>query len=255
MIALIGSGNVAHWVASRLERSREFPIAQVYSRDMDNAVALAEKVGAHPICDLSRLRPDCDIYLFTVADDAYRSVLQQIPFTMPLALHTAGSVSQDVFCGYAREYGVLYPLQTFSKHSDMSNLEVPLCLEDNNIGPGREMVERFAAALSGDCRRVDEAQRAVLHLAAVFACNFSNAMASAADEILTAEGLDFKMLLPLMRQTLDKLQELPPAEAQTGPAARGDRSVMEKHLGMLGDERLRNIYREISAYIEERKGR
>ncbi len=254
MIAIIGTGNVAHWVASRLKNSQEFPVAQVYGRRMDQARALAGKVGAQAIDDLSELRRDCDLYLFTVKDDAYREVLEKVPFTMPLAVHTAGSVSQRVFEGHAREYGVLYPLQTISKNADLEGLEVPLCVEDDRLGVSCERVWRLATALSDQSRRVGEDQRAVLHLAAVFACNFSNAMASAADEILTANGLDFKMLLPLMRQTLDKLQELSPVEAQTGPAVRGDREVMDKHIRMLEDERLRNIYREISEYIRARKG-
>lgn len=254
MIAIIGTGNVAHWVASRLKDSQEFPVAQVYGRRMDQVRALAGKVGAQAIDDLSELRRDCDLYLFTVKDDAYREVLEKVPFTMPLALHTAGSVSQRVFEGHAREYGVLYPLQTISKNADLEGLEVPLCVEDDRLGVSCERVWRLATALSDQSRRVGEDQRAVLHLAAVFACNFSNAMASAADEILAANGLDFKMLLPLMRQTLDKLQELSPVEAQTGPAVRGDRAVMNKHIRMLEDERLRNIYREISEYIRAHKG-
>ena len=255
MIAIIGTGNVAHWVVSRLKDSQEFPVAQVYGRRMDQARALAGMAGAQAIDDLSELRRECDLYLFTVKDDAYREVLEKVPFTMPLALHTAGSVSQSVFEGHAREYGVLYPLQTISKNADLEELEVPLCVEDDRLGASRELVWRLAAALSDQCHRVGEAQRAVLHLAAVFACNFSNAMAVIADDLLKADGLDFKMLLPLMRQTLDKLQELSPIEAQTGPAVRGDRAVMDKHIRMLEDERLRNIYREISEYIKERKGR
>lgn len=154
MIAIIGTGNVAHWVASRLKDSQEFPVAQVYGRRMDQARALAGKVGAQAIDDLSELRRDCDLYLFTVKDDAYREVLEKVPFTMPLALHTAGSVSQRVFEGHAREYGVLYPLQTISKNADLEGLEVPLCVEDDRLGVSCERVWRLATALSDQSRRV-----------------------------------------------------------------------------------------------------
>ncbi|MBO4504694.1 MAG: DUF2520 domain-containing protein [Bacteroidales bacterium] len=249
MIALIGSGNVAHWVAERLRHSQEFRIAQVYSRQLEHAQELAAAVGAEAIDDLSRLNPCCDIYLFSVKDDAYRDVLCQIPFRMPVALHTAGTVSQEVFETFAREYGVLYPLQTFSKHTNLSELEVPLCVENNHINESRALTMRLAQTLSDTCHIVCEEQRAVLHLAAVFANNFGNAMASIADDILKANGMDIKMLLPLMRQTLNKLHTLSPAEAQTGPAARSDRTVMEKHLKMLPDEKTRTIYTVISDYI------
>lgn len=254
MIALIGSGNVAHWVAERLRHSQEFRIAQIYSRQMEHAQELAAAVGAEAIDDLSKLTPSCDIYLFSIKDDAYRDVLRQIPFRMPVALHTAGTVSQEVFAAFAREYGVLYPLQTFSKHTDLSNLEVPLCVENNHINENSDMTMRLAKTLSDTCHIVCEEQRAVLHLAAVFANNFSNAMASIADDILKSDGMDINILLPLMRQTIEKLHTLSPAEAQTGPAARGDRTVMDKHLKMLPDEKTRAIYTIISDYIMNNTG-
>ena len=119
------------------------------------------------------------------------------------------------------------------------------------IGRNRDKVHRLASELSGTCYAVDESRRAVLHLAAVFACNFGNAMNHIADDILKAEGMDLKMLLPLLQESLRKLQTLSPAEAQTGPAARGDRLVMEKHLSMLEDDRVKRIYREVSRYIED----
>lgn len=253
MIALIGSGNVAHWVAGRLKDSQEFPVGQVYSRRMENARALADTLGAEAVDDLSRLRADCDLYLFSVKDDAYGEILKKIPFTMPVALHTAGSVSQNVFSGHAREYGVLYPLQTFSKTTDLVQLQVPLCVEESMIDRSRDKVHRLAAELSSTCYAVDESRRAVLHLAAVFACNFGNAMNHIADDILKAEGMDLKMLLPLLQESLRKLQTLSPGEAQTGPAVRGDRMVMEKHIAMLEDDRVKRIYREVSQYVEEHK--
>ena len=252
MISLIGSGNVAHWVALRLADSKDFPIGQVYSRTLGNARALAERVGAQAIDDLSQLRRDCDIYLFTVADDVYGEVLEQVPFTMPLALHTAGSVSQDVFKAHAAEYGVLYPLQTFSKKADMSRLEVPLCLEDEHIGDSRGEVARFASALSGDCRRVDGAQRAVLHLAAVFACNFVNHCCTLSADVLAPSGLDFEVMQPLLEETVAKLKEMSPRQAQTGPAIRWDTSVITRHLDMLQSSPMsQQIYKLMSQSIHD----
>ena len=249
MIALIGSGNVAHWLAQKLRQSSEFPIAQVYSRNVEHAQALASKVGAQAIDDLSKLNPNCEMYLFSIKDDAYSAILPALPFKLPVAIHTAGSVSQNVFQGYAENYGVLYPLQTFTKSENMEKMTVPLCIEDNALGERKCRVGRLARELSDKLYDISEEQRGVLHLAAVFACNFSNAMANMADDILKADNLDFQMLLPLMRQTLDKLQWMSPAMAQTGPAARKDAAVMEKHLQMLPSEEMKTIYRQISNYI------
>lgn len=255
MIALLGSGNVAHWLAQRLRNSKEFPIAQVYSRHLDNAKELAQKIGAQAIDDLNALNPDCEVYVFSLKDDAYAEVLQSLPFELPLAVHTAGTVSQSVFAGHARHYGVIYPLQTFSKSMDMTDFQVPLCVERDMTGDDFDKVMRLAAELSETRYEISEAQRGVLHLAAVFACNFSNAMACVADGILKDSGMKLDMLMPLMQQTLDKLKIMSPAQAQTGPAARADKTVMEKHINALPTAELQALYRSISEYIMKKCGR
>lgn len=251
MIALIGSGNVAAWIAHRLRDSREFRIGQVYSRHLDHARRIADGVQAQAIDDIGQLSPEASLYLFSVADDAYGELLPRIPFTMPVALHTAGSVSQRVFEGHAREYGVLYPLQTFSKDTVYEGLQVPVCLETDHLEASLDVVERLAAALSDRCCRMSEQQRAVAHLAAVFACNFSNAMFSIADDILKDNGMSLDLLRPLMQQTLDKLDSMSPRQAQTGPARRGDEAVMRWQIETLENPLVRELYCLISKYIRE----
>ncbi len=168
MIALIGSGNVAHWVARRLADSEEFRIGQVYSRQLSHAQALAEEMSAQAIDDLAKLDPRCELFLFALKDDAYADAMRKLPFKLPVALHTAGAISQQVFDGYAEEYGVLYPLQTFSKSAaPQQKIQVPLCMETNRIIRSKLRVRRLAERLSPLQYEVNEAQRAVLHLAAV----------------------------------------------------------------------------------------
>lgn len=250
MIALIGSGNVAAWIAHRLRDSKEFRIGQVYSRNIDHARRIADRVEAEAIDRMEDLSREASMYLFSVSDDAYRKLLPQIPFTMPLALHTAGSVSQQVFAGYAVEYGVLYPLQTFSENSVYEGLQVPVCLETDHLGASLDSVERLAAALSEQRCRMSGHQRTVAHLAAVFACNFSNAMFTIASDILQENGMSLDLLRPLMQQTLDKLDVMSPRQAQTGPAKRRDDRVLHNHLAALDDPIQRDIYRLISMYIQ-----
>lgn len=249
MIALIGSGNVATWIAGRLRDSDEFRIGQVYSRHLDNAKKLADSLGAKAIDDLKMLDPACDIFLFALRDDAYPEILNEIPFKMSIALHTAGSVSQHIFKDHAELYGVLYPLQSFSKQTDMSALEVPLFVEGDRLGKAKDIVMRLAAMLSNRSGEMTEEQRKVVHLAAVFACNFSNAMCGIADDILRDHDMSLEVLMPLLQHSLDKLKTMSPKQAQTGPAARGDTVVMGQQLFALKDERLQAIYRELSDYI------
>lgn len=251
MIALIGSGNVATWVASKLADSKEFAIGQVYSRNLDHARALADRVGAEAIDDLRKLNPACEIFLFALRDDAYPDILKEIPFRMPLALHTAGSVSQHIFKNYADSYGVVYPLQTLSKTMDFSTVKVPLCVESDCLGDNQAKVMRLVTELSDLHCEMTEKQRAVAHLAAVFACNFSNALYGIADELLQKEGFSLELLMPLMEQTLAKLKTMSPAEAQTGPAARRDTVVMGKQMMALSDSRMRDVYEALSTYIME----
>lgn len=249
MITLIGSGNVATWIAYRLRNSREFPISQVYSRNIGHARKIASLSGAEAIDDLRQLDSGSAIFIFSISDDAYPEVLSQIPIELPVALHTAGSVSQSIFERHARNYGVLYPLQTFTGTTDLDHLEVPLCIEQDHLGDATDVVNRLASELTDTHCVMSEQQRATVHLAAVFACNFSNAMYTIADELLKKENANIKLLLPLLQQTVDKLKVMSPKAAQTGPASRGDRFVMARQLLSLPDTQMQEIYRAVSDYI------
>lgn len=253
MITLIGSGNVASWIAQRLKQSKEFPVTQVYSRNLEHARQLADAIGAEAVNDIQNVRRDSFAYIFAIKDDAFGEILPQLPFRMPLALHTAGSVSQHVFAEYAEQFGVLYPLQTFSKDFELDKLSVPLCLELDHVAENdRERVLRLTSQLSDLQYDVNEAQRARMHLAAVFACNFSNALYGAAEEVLHGSNLPFEMLIPLLEQTVNKVKTVSPKEAQTGPAKRNDLSVIQKHLDMLDDSQLSRIYEVMTDYIRRK---
>ncbi|MBO4489359.1 MAG: DUF2520 domain-containing protein [Bacteroidales bacterium] len=250
MICLVGSGNVATWLLQRLRGCPDFPVAQVYSRQMDHARAAAAIVGAEAVDDPAQLDPRCRIFIFALRDDALPQVLSRIPFKMPFAVHTAGSVPQETLAPHAEHYGVLYPLQTFSKNTDMSALKVPLCVECDHAGPHRELLMSLAGALSDTVRLLNGDQRFYAHLASVFACNFSNAMCVVAQDILQQHEMSLDLILPLLEQTVTKLQTLPPREAQTGPACRGDEAVMGRHLQALTDPRWQEIYRLMSDFIQ-----
>ena len=249
MISLVGSGNVATWLLQRLRGCREFPVTQVYSRQLDHAREAAAMVGAEAVDDPAKLDPHCRVFIFALRDDALPQVLSQIPFKMPLAVHTAGSVPQETLAPYAEHYGVLYPLQTFSKNTDMTTLKVPLCVECDHAGPHGEMLLSLANALSDTVRPLSGEQRFYAHLASVFACNFSNAMCAVADDILQQHQMSLDLIWPLLEQTVAKLKSLPPRDAQTGPARRGDEAVMRRHLQALTEPQWQEIYRMVSDLI------
>lgn len=246
-VSLVGSGNIAHWLVYALKKA-DVDIRQIYSRQLDHAKELAAKAGADAIDSLRDLLPDSDLYIFSVKDDSYETLLSQLPFRLPLAVHTAGSLSIRIFEPYADSYGILYPYQSLNKNMDFANVEVPLSVESNDKMVENELFA-FAGRLSSTVQLMGEAQRLVLHRAAIFGCNFTNAMYAIAYDILRENNIEWRMILPLLENTLDKVKTMNPHDAQTGPAKRGDQNIIRMHQEALQDERLREIYRLMSDYI------
>lgn len=250
-IILIGAGNVAHHLAPALLKAG-LNLCQIYSRSIESARELGRKTGITYTADLFGIYPDGDIYIFCVSDDVLPSIIKTI--RMPdnaLLLHTSGSQPMDVFKSYSKHYGVIYPVQTFSKKRELDFREIPLCVE-GNTGPVKERIKKFAEKLSDKIYEIDSAQRKELHLAAVFACNFPNYLYQVAGKLLEDKGLSFAMLRPLIFETAHKVMLLNPEEAQTGPAKRGDESIMNMHKNMLkNDKDLLKIYTILSEGIKE----
>ena len=164
-------------------------------------------------------------------------------------MHTAGSVSIDVFKGFAQHYGILYPLQTFTKNRDLNFDKIPLLIEAGDQNTLDRMRE-FALRLSGIVLETDSDQRKQIHLAAVFACNFTNHMLAISEYLLQKNGLPYELLKPLINETFSKAVMMSPHAAQTGPAVRGNTAVLNKHLAMLEDDPdLYELYRIVSRSI------
>ena len=244
-ITLIGSGNVATHLGRGL-RDKSI-IQQVFSRNLSHAQRLAHELGtAQAVSQFEQLATDSDIYIIAVSDDAIESVVQAVPDNGALWLHTAGSVGTEVFFGRRQHYGVLYPLQSFSRTTDVDWSQVPIFVEGNT--DTIDEVTELARLLSNKVNKCDSDDRMMLHIAAVFVCNFPNYLWCVAESLLDDCRIKFDVLKPLIRSTVDKLNHLDPFGAQTGPAVRGDKGVMDKHLDMLFDSD-RNISKLISKAI------
>ncbi len=250
-IVLIGAGNVAHHLAPALLNAG-LNLCQIYSRSIESARELGRKTGISYTADLFAVYPDCDIYIFCVSDDSLLSVFKGLRVNKnALILHTSGSVPLSVFEAYVENYGVLYPLQTFSKKRVLNFREVPLCIEASNEN-SRTLLLAMAEQLSGQVREISSDKRGKLHLAAVFANNFTNHLYGIAGKMLEEEGLDFSLLRPLIFETAHKVMLLSPEEAQTGPARRNDESILGKHKGLLkNDKKLLTLYSLLSDSIKE----
>ena len=247
-IARVGAGGVATSLGVALAQAAAAPVA-VWSRTREKALVLAGRTGAVACSEIEDI-PQVDIVIISVADDAIGSVARRVAAHLPGAfiLHTAGSVPQDILReAGALNYGVLYPMQTFSSSRIVDFTKVTVFVEACN-----ELLAEKAAAvartLGATVVRASSEQRRFLHIAAVFACNFANAAYTMAAQLLQEHNMPFEAMLPLIDETAAKVHRLHPLDAQTGPAARGDHSVMNAHKVML-PEQLKDIYTAMSDYI------
>ena len=243
-IILLGSGNVATHLGIALKNSN-YTIVQVFSKSIKNAKLLAKKLDTHFTNDLTKLKP-ADLIIVSINDDAILSVLSKIKDTA--IVHTSGSIGLDVFKQKFTNYGVFYPVQTFNKEIDINISEIPFCIEGNSLEFEKEIIE-IAKALSNNVVKMNSQQRKQLHIAAVFACNFSNHMYSIADDLLAKKNIDFKILLPLIRKTNANLENYRPKEVQTGPAKRKDTAIIQEHIATIKENEIKELYHRISDNI------
>ena len=250
-IVIIGSGNLSTQLSLALKDAGK-EILQVYSRTEAHAMALARKVGCDYTTQQENIRKDGDIYIISVKDDAIRELVDVVcrERKSGLFLHTAGSIPMNVFEGCADNYGVLYPMQTFSKNRKVNFREIP-CFVEASSKEAMAKVRQLAETISDHVIACDSEKRKRMHLAAVLACNLTNHCYRLAERVLETEQMDFKLFLPLIAETARKVELMSPKEAQTGPMVRYDQGVMNMQMDMLPDERTREIYRLMAESIHE----
>jgi predicted short-subunit dehydrogenase-like oxidoreductase (DUF2520 family) len=247
-VVLLGAGNLA-WHFGHWFESVGVKVVQVFSRTPKAGEGLAAELKTGYTNRLDLLVSDADLYLLAVTDDAIPSLVRQSVFGHRFVLHAAGSVPMEVFSEKLKNFGVLYPLQTFTHGKQLDFNEIPLFIEANNAR-NLEKLNVLAHKLSGRVYTVDSEKRAYLHLAAVIASNFTNHMFAVTDHLLKERNLSFELLKPLILETISKALQMPPLQAQTGPAVRGNLQVIEKHMAILdGHPEIKELYRVISESI------
>ena len=232
-IVLIGRGRLATNL-DRALRKAGHEVASINSRTLE----------ALPL--------EADVYIVAVKDAALADVIRAATKgrESQLFVHTAGSMPMDIFKGLTVHYGVFYPMQTFSKERLVDFNDISVFLETNDA-VSMERLKMLSTTLTTHIYELDSEGRKHLHLAAVFACNFVNHCYALSAEVLAAKGLPFSVMLPLVDETAQKVHELSPREAQTGPAVRGDQNVMQMQANMLaGNPAVKQIYEALSNDIQ-----
>ncbi len=246
-INIIGGGNVATHLIREFLKHPEIHLQQLYARNLDQ---LKEFEGiATLINDLNLLTP-ADITIVAVSDDAIASIARQLENYPSLVVHTSGSKSMEELQNL--EKGVFYPFQSFSKERKQINFKnVPVLIEAENP-ENLEKLTFLGNILSDKVYEMNSSQRKALHIAGVFAANFTNHMYVLAHQIMKENNIPFDLIVPLIHEVAEKVSNLPPIEAQTGPAVRNDLKTIEEHLAAL-DKSKKKIYELLTQSIIENK--
>ncbi len=251
-IVFIGAGNLATHLSQALQQAGHV-IVQVFSRTEASALALKNKLGLQPeaaITDIECLQTDADIYIYALRDAILPAIINKVHVApTALHLHTAGSIPVSVFGEDKPNAGVFYPFQTFSKEKAVDFQQIPILIESRAKSQESGLLT-LARSISPMVYKADGHARAQLHLAGVFACNFTNCMYRIAEEQLAGTGLPFEVLLPLIDETAAKVHTLSPQQAQTGPAIRHDEAIMQAHIEKLKTTDEQEIYRLLSQKIQ-----
>lgn len=251
-VVIIGSGNVAEAFACALSKSEAIRLKQIFARNEARGRAIAERVNSVWSNRPEELMP-ADIYIISVSDRAVGDVASSLCFAPgSVVVHTAGSVLLAELPSEGVHRGILYAFQSFTHGRDIAFEGLPLFVEAESEQV-YNLLEAFGRALGCRVERASSERRRVIHLAGVFVNNFVNHLYALADEIIADAGLRFEVLRPLILETaLKALDSGDPRSVQTGPAVRGDRGVVERHLDMLNSDKLKlEIYKLITESIWE----
>ena len=242
-IVLIGSGNVAFHLAKAFTEA-QINISQIFGRNTTELQKISEQFS---IPSSTETLADADLYIISVSDSSITEVSSLIKNKNVLVAHTSGSVSREALSGNYRK-SVFYPLQTFSKSKNLDYSKIPFFIDAENEND-EEILKNLASKISKNVMLANDEKRKYIHLTAVFACNFVNHLFARAKEISDSQGIPFDYFLPLIDETTQKIHELEPKLAQTGPAIRNDEKVLKLHESLLTDEEKLKIYKTLNESI------
>ena len=244
-IVLIGSGNVAFHLAKAFTEA-QIPVSQIFGRNTTELQKISEQFS---IPFSTETLADADLYIISVSDSSIAEVSSLIKNENVLVAHTSGSVSREALSGNYRK-SVFYPLQTFSKSKNLDYSKIPFFIDAENEND-EEILKNLASKISKNVMLANDEKRKYIHLTAVFACNFVNHLYARAKEISDSQGIPFDYFLPLIDETTQKIHELEPKLAQTGPAIRNDEKVLKLHESLLTDEEKLKIYKTLNESIKK----
>ncbi len=253
-IVVIGTGNLAQHIVRSFKDISSLTVVQIFNhRSSKTARVFAEENNCKLITDYNRINKNAAVYFICVKDDVIGAVAVQLTALnlAGLVVHTSGSTAMNILENVSTNFGVYYPLQTFSVSANISWQKTPILIEASNRS-SLKILRKIGSGVSTEVKTLNSEVRLKLHLAAVFVANFTNALHTAAFQYIEKNlaKKDTALLLPLIRESCKKLDRLHPFDAQTGPAIRNDITVMKKHLSLLkNDKEMHSLYKMLSDLI------
>jgi len=245
-VVIIGGGNVAHHLIRSITSSGN-KLIQIYNRTPGNISATSSSTNVTGL--INSISKDGDIYIICVKDTAIADIAANLRLENKLVVHTSGNRSMNLLSNCSENYGVFYPIQSFTKNIPINFRKIPIVIEASN-NEAQEMLVEFSRTISQQVILMNEIDRQKLNIAGVFVNNFTNYIYSIAYDYLKKENIDFTILQPLIQNTIDKLQLGIPKEMQTGPAMRNDQETIKNHIELLQDHKfLQSIYQQVTDSI------
>ena len=242
---IIGSGNVAFHLLKAFKENN-IPATQIFGRNIPALKEISDEFSVpYSTTDLDK----ADLYFLCVSDDSVSEVSQLIKEKDCLVAHTSGSLPKESLVGEYRKAS-FYPLQTFSKTKNLDYKKIPFFIEAEDY-EDQILLEKLASKISENVMKSDYEKRKFIHLTAVFSCNFVNHLFARAKEISDIQGIPFSYFIPLIDETVQKIHELDPKDAQTGPAVRNDGRILELHEQLLQNEEHKKIYQTMNESIKK----
>ncbi len=247
-ITIVGSGNVA-WHLAHIFKKNNFWINYIVGRNRTTASELANSIQTKYSTKLDDIPDNTNLVLLCISDGVIEEIAHSLKNRNFVVAHTAGSVPLSAISSHVSNAGVFYPFQTFSKQIAETDIEFPICIESSNKTT-QSLLTELATTISKIVVQLDSKKRKELHLAGVIANNFTNYLFAEAFNYLNKKEIDSNLLLPIIKQTVKKLEYDEPKNLQTGPARRGNREIINNHLEILGENKdLQDLYKLMSEKI------
>jgi predicted short-subunit dehydrogenase-like oxidoreductase (DUF2520 family) len=251
-VSIIGSGNVAFHLA-KIFTDKKINLLEVRSRNIDAGSEISSRFKIVFSNDITSVHPDAEIVILAVSDDAIEPIASELTKTNAIVAHTSGMESISKLAVCSDNFGSFYPLQTFTKNREVNFNSIPVLIDGANENVKTKLFE-LAQIISNQVSFLEDKKRSELHLAAVLVNNFTNHLFALSEKYSNDKELNFNLLKPLMKETVEKAIADSPYKIQTGPAKRNDQKTIEKHLSLIEDEKLKQLYMLFTQSIQNTYG-